>query len=300
MKKISFGCIVAAASLLALAGCEQDKVVYRGADYLMFSDTLYRYGVQENNEIFNVPVSATVPADYDRTFAVEILDKKSNAIEGKHYRLLSNTVTVKAGEMVANVEVQGNYESFESVDSLGFVLHLIVPEANEWKLYGTEAKVLLQKVCPFDISSFTGYCTVTSTFFMSEFVTNTTKRLITSGIVEGKENTVVLHNMFYDGYNVEISFDRKDVMKPYVGMKEQACATTSEVIGSIFGNGKVVMYQPTNYVSYYSPCENFVFQYITMIVRNKDGSIYGGLGTYVNIIEWISEAEAEKLKEQGY
>jgi len=37
-----------------------------------------------------------------------------------------------------------------------------------------------------------------------------------------------------------------------------------------------------------------------MIVRNKDGSIYGSLGTYVNIIEWISDAEAEKLKEQGY
>ena len=47
-------------------------------------------------------------------------------------------------------------------------------------------------------------------------------------------------------------------------------------------------------------CENFVLQYFTMIVRNKDGSIYGSLGTYVNIIEWISDAEAEKLKEQGY
>ena len=116
MKKLLFGCITAVAALIALVGCEQDKVVYSGPNYLMFSDTLYQYGVQESNEIFNVPVSATVPADYDRTFAVEILDKKSNAVEGKHYKLLSNTVTIKAGEMAANVEVQGNYESIEPTD----------------------------------------------------------------------------------------------------------------------------------------------------------------------------------------
>ena len=159
MKKLLFGCITAVAALIALVGCEQDKVVYSGPNYLMFSDTLYQYGVQESNEIFNVPVSATVPADYDRTFAVEILDKKSNAVEGKHYKLLSNTVTIKAGEMAANVEVQGNYESIEPTDSLGFALHLIIPESNEWEMYGTETKVVLQKVCPFDINNFTGYCT---------------------------------------------------------------------------------------------------------------------------------------------
>jgi hypothetical protein len=35
-------------------------------------------------------------------------------------------------------------------------------------------------------------------------------------------------------------------------------------------------------------------------VNNKDGSSYGTVGTFVNVIEWISEAEAEKLKEQEY
>ncbi len=284
----------------ALAGCEQDKVLYDGPEYLMFSDTIYRYGVEESNAVFNVPVSATVVRDYDRTFAVEIEDGKSNAIEGKHYRLLSNTVTIKAGEMVGNVEVEGCYENIEATETLEFTLHLIVPETNEWGMYGTEAKVVLQKVCPFDIHNFTGHCTVTSTFFMSEFVSNTTMRLITSDVVEGKENTVVLHNLYYDGYDVEISFDREDAMEPLVEMEEQECGTTGEVIGSLFGDGKVMMYQPTNYVSYYSTCENFVFQYVTMVVRDKDGSIYGALGTYVNIIEWISEGEAERLKEQGY
>ena len=101
------GCMAALAALISLVGCEQDRVVYGGPNYLMFSDTIYYCPVQETNEIFNVPVSATKSVDYDRTLAVEVIDKESNAVEGKHYRILSNTVTIKAGEMSTNVEVEG-------------------------------------------------------------------------------------------------------------------------------------------------------------------------------------------------
>lgn len=291
---------VAAATAALFVGCKTGDFTYDGPDYLMFSDTLYRYGVQESNEIFNVQVSATRPADYDRTFGVEIVDRRSNAVEGRHYRLLASTVTLPAGEMAVDVPVQCIYEHIGVSDSLGFELNLVIPDEKQWPHYGTQTKVLLQKVCPFDLDRFTGYCTVTSTFFMSDFVQNTSMRLIRSEAVPGKEYTVVLRDMFYDGYDVEISFDRANVMEPLVEMEEQACGTTGEVIGSLFGDGRVTMYQPTNYTSYFSSCENFVLQYITMIVRNKDGSIYGALGTYMNIIEWISDAEAEKLKEQGY
>ena len=54
MKKLLLGCIAAVAALMALSGCDQDKVAYNGPSYLMFSDTLYTYAVQETNEIFNV------------------------------------------------------------------------------------------------------------------------------------------------------------------------------------------------------------------------------------------------------
>ena len=301
MKKLLMGCMAALAALMSFVGCEQDKVVYSGPNYLMFSDTLYQYGVQESNEIFNVPVSATVPADYDRTFAVEILDKKSNAVEGKHYKLLSNTVTIKAGEMAANVEVQGNYESIEPTDSLGFALHLIIPESNEWEMYGTETKVVLQKVCPFDINNFTGYCTVTSTFFGGNDIPNQNvdMRLITSDVAE-EENTIILHGIYYDGYDTKIKFNTKDPLKPLIEMKEQVCGSTGEAFGTIYGNGNLLLNQPTSYTSYYRTCENYLLQFVTVSVDNKDGSEYGTVGTFINVIEWISEAEAEKLKEQGY
>ena len=301
MKKLLIGCMAAVAALIAFSGCDQDKVVYSGPNYLMFSDTLYTYAVQETNEIFNVPVSATVPADYDRTFGVEVIDKESNAVEGKHYKILSNTVTIKAGEMSTDVKVQGLYKNIGITDSLGFALRLVIPDTEQWSLYKNEAKVVMQKICPFDIKNFKGYCKVTSSYLSSDYYPKKVDlRLVTSDIVEGKENTIVVHDIYFDGYDMEIKFNRKDVLEPLVEMEEQICGSTGEAFNTIHGDGKLRLNQPTAYTSFYSTNENFILQYVTMSVNNKDGSYYGTVGTFVNVLEWISEAEAEKLKEQGY
>lgn len=301
MKKLLIGCMAAVAALIAFSGCDQDKVVYSGPNYLMFSDTLYTYAVQETNEIFNVPVSATVPADYDRTFGVEVIDKESNAVEGKHYKILSNTVTIKAGEMSTDVKVQGLYKNIGITDSLGFALRLVIPDTEQWSLYKNEAKVMMQKICPFDIKNFKGYCKVTSSYLSSDYYPKKVDlRLVTSDIVEGKENTIVVHDLYFDGYDMEIKFNRKDVLEPLVEMEEQICGSTGEAFNTIHGDGKLRLNQPTAYTSFYSTNENFILQYVTMSVNNKDGSYYGTVGTFVNVLEWISEAEAEKLKEQGY
>ena len=301
MKKLLIGCMAAVAALIAFSGCDQDKVLYNGSSYLMFSDTLYTYAVQETNEIFNVPVSATVPADYDRTFGVEVIDKESNAVEGKHYKILSNTVTIKAGEMSTDVKVQGLYKNIGITDSLGFALRLVIPDTEQWSLYKNEAKVVMQKICPFDIKNFKGYCKVTSSYLSSDYYPKKVDlRLVTSDIVEGKENTIVVHGLYFDGYDMEIKFNRKDVLEPLVEMEEQICGSTGEAFNTIHGDGKLRLNQPTAYTSFYSTNENFILQYVTMSVNNKDGSYYGTVGTFVNVLEWISEAEAEKLKEQGY
>lgn len=301
MKKLLIGCMAAVAALIAFSGCDQDKVVYSGPNYLMFSDTLYTYAVQETNEIFNVPVSATVPANYDRTFGVEVIDKESNAVEGKHYKILSNTVTIKAGEMSTDVKVQGLYKNIGITDSLGFALRLVIPDTEQWSLYKNEAKVVMQKIYPFDIKNFKGYCKVTSSYLSSDYYPKKVDlRLVTSDIVEGKENTIVVHGLYFDGYDMEIKFNRKDVLEPLVEMEEQICGSTGEAFNTIHGDGKLRLNQPTAYTSFYSTNENFILQYVTMSVNNKDGSYYGTVGTFVNVLEWISEAEAEKLKEQGY
>ena len=75
----------------------------------MFADSISTNLVQRDNSRFTVAVASTVARNYDRTFGVEVVDAGSNAIEGKHYRLLTSSVTIPAGKLAADVEVEGIY-----------------------------------------------------------------------------------------------------------------------------------------------------------------------------------------------
>ena len=79
--------IVAFVAVLSLAGCHERYVTYSDAEYIMFADTMATYPVQSVDSTFKIPVVSTVTRDYDRIVGVEIIDKGSNAIEMKHYRL---------------------------------------------------------------------------------------------------------------------------------------------------------------------------------------------------------------------
>jgi hypothetical protein len=39
---------------------------------------------------------------------------------------------------------------------------------------------------------------------------------------------------------------------------------------------------------------------MTLYVMNKDGSMFGSVGTFINVLKWISDDEAEKLMREGY
>jgi len=83
-------------------------------------------------------------------------------------------------------------------------------------------------------------------------------------------------------------------------MDEQLFGPTSEAFGTLYGDGMIRMFQPSYYASYYSSCEQFIYQYMTLYVLNKDQSIYGSVGTFMNVVKWISDDEAEKLMKEGY
>lgn len=296
MKRILTGlCVVL--SLLATS-CDEEYTTYNGPDYIMFSDTLHVLPVQDSGEYFDIPVSATRACGYDRTLAVEVIESESNAIEGRHYEIESYTVTIKAGELAANVRVRGFHENIAVSDSLGFVLRLVAPENTEWNLYGTDTNVLLQKACPFDVNSFTGYCLVTSTYLMNFTVSST--RLTRSETDPENENTIIIKDYFYDGYDIKIRFSTDDILNPLLEMDaDQIFASTADAFGTIYGDGKILMYQPSAYTSYYSSCEKFIWQYMTLYVPGMDASS-NTVGTFVNAVEWISDDEAEKLMREGY
>ena len=123
MKRIHIYITLAFVAAFSFTGCHEQYVTYSDKEYVMFADTLAFYPVQAEgakdkdgnvvDSTFKIPVVSTVTRDYDRTFAVEILDKGSNAIERKHYRLESNTITIPAGKTRADVLVHGYYSNIE-------------------------------------------------------------------------------------------------------------------------------------------------------------------------------------------
>lgn len=300
MRKINYGLMSMLTLLMcAITSCgDAERPSYEGPNYILFSDTLTVLAVQNNEEVFDIPVAATEACSYDRTVAVEVIDKKSNAIEGKHYTIESNTITIKAGERAANVRIRGNYDAIAATDSLGLTLRLLTQQADQWDLYekSYEAKVILQKCCPFDINLFNGYAVLTSTY-MQEFMPNVDNRLIKAIIDSEEENTIIMKDFFYDSYDVKIRFTTNDILNPLIEMDEQTFASTAEAFGTNYGDGYLHLYQPSSGVSYYSTCEQFIFQYFTLYVPGMAGN--NVVGTFASAIEWVSNDEAKRLYLEG-
>ena len=123
--------------------------------------------------------------------------------------------------------------------------------------------------------------------------------LTCSEICPDEENTIIIKDYFFKGYDAKIKFEPDDIYNPLIRMDDQRFAPTADAFGTKYGDGYINMYQPTAYTSYYSSCEKFIFQYMTLYVPGMDAS-QNTVGTFVNAVEWISEDEAERLKREGY
>lgn len=282
-------------ALSVMAGCSEENAAYSGPDYVMFSDTLQTIAVQSDDTYYDIPVTATTACDYDRTYSVEVVDKGSNAIEGVHYDLQSNNVTIKAGERTSSIKIRGHYNNFEDTDSIGVMLRLTADKDKIWDLYGRDTKVVLVKVCPFDINTFVGYAVLTSTFF-TDYMQTTEMRLLTTEKDPEVENGIILKNFLYDGYDIKVSFNTDNPLQPLLEMEPQVVGSTVEAFqGSWHGDDKLRVMNTTGAISYYNVCQNFFFQYMTFYVNGV-----GTVGTYANVVEWISKEEYDYLKKQGY
>ncbi len=298
MKQIIRYMTLALLSAAALCSCKERYVTYSDAEYVMFADTLATYPVQKDVEYFSIPVVSTVVKDYDRTLGVEIIDKGNNAVENLHYRLKSNTITIKAGENRADVLVHGYYDNIEATDSLGFTLQLVMADELEMPLYGKQTKAVLMKSCPFDIYNFTGYCVLTSMFLYQYSVTGMYQRLVYTEKHPTEENMIICRNWINDGYDVTMVFNAEDPMKPSVTMeKGQVASDEGSFFGIAHGDDKILVAGSSLYDSIFYPCGNYLYIWTEMYVENL-GEPVGTVGHFYNIMEWISDEEADRLKRE--
>lgn len=291
-----------ALATLSCVACEEEYTTYSDAEYVMFADTMSINMVLPDQEYFSVAVASTVACKYDRTFGVEIVDEGSNAIEGKHFRLLSNSVTIPAGKLATEVKVQGLYDNILPTDSLGFTLRLVMPEQLEWELYkdNVQTKVVMYKACPFDVNNFSGWCVVTSLLLRNYPGDNDSyQRLIKTEVHPSVPNTVILRECFYDGYDLTITFDTTDVANPIVTMdKDQLLSDEASVFGQILGDNHILTTHSSYYPSYYNSCQRFVELWNEVYVEDL-GEMIGTVGHFYSILEWVSDEEAADLKKQG-
>lgn len=277
---------------LSLFACKAERTTYQGDNYILFSQKEHTFGVIDNEEWFEIPISATRTADYDRNIGVEVIYAESDAIEGLHFVIEENTVTIPAGKLTTALRIRGIAENIAVGIAPKVVLGLVLNEEDVWDSESTRSEVTLQRCCPFDINNFAGYAKVTSTWLMQYM--NSDSRLVSTE-VDAASNSVTIKSMFYDGYDIKVTLDSDDRLAPRVNLEQQTLGSTGEAFGTIYGNGKLMMMEPTGYTSYYGTCENFMVLYTTMFVENV-----GTVGTYVNIFEWISNEEAERIMREGF
>ena len=297
MNRIFIAVSTLIAALTVLCGCSEERIVYSGTDSVMFADSLHILPIQDDTEVFEIKIATMKSSDIDRTYAVEILDSRSNAIEGVHYELLSNSATIKAGEVATSILVKGKASNIKINQGIGFYLRIANRNLNT-DIYGDAAlttKVVLQRACPFDLEVFSGYCVLTSTFF-ADYMQNTYLRLLQSQIDPNKENTIIIKNFYYDGYDISLRLDNDNILYPDLYVDgEQVLGYTGEAFGTIYGNGDLMMNLLPSATSYFSSCEGFMAIYNLVYV---DG--VGTVGAYTNVVRWITDEEAEVLKKQGY
>lgn len=289
MKKVLIRISAIFTLLLAFASCNEKYITYEGAGFISFSDSLYVFPVLNDTGYYNVPIISTEVCDYDRNVAVEVVYSKTNAKERYHYNVESHTLTIPAGEQRTSLRLQGKASHIDVADSLGVNLRILsdgAAAANQ--IMSTD--VILRKTCPFNIELFTGYCKVTSPVYMKQYMQNKPFRLVKSEIDPKNENTIILKDYFYDGFDVRLRFTTDDLLNPLVEMDDQKFATTAQAFGTVHGDGIIRMEEMKSLPSYYSSCESFLIHYVTLYVPEV-----GVIGKYGNLIEWITDDEAEKI-----
>ena len=295
--------IIFALVALALLSCKEQYTTYSDAEYVMFADSISTNMVQKDNSRFTVAVASTVARNYDRTFGVEIVDAGSNAIEGKHYRLLTSSVTIPAGKLATDVVVEGIYDNIEATDSLGFCLRLVMTEQLKWNLYPNSdcTKVTMYKSCPFDRNTFTGYAVLSSLLLRDYPGENTSyQKVVYTEPHPTEQNMIIVRDCFYKGYDVTLTLHGEDAAEPRITMdKDQVLSDEASVFGQILGDNHILGDDSPYYTSYFNSCQRFAVLWLHVYVEDL-GTPIGTVGNFYNVLEWVSDEEAERLKREGF
>lgn len=169
MKKIVYNINVLFALIILLGSCANNDIEpYNGPSQIHFIEMSSNELVDDTNPVFIVEVGVTKAVDQDRTFDVVVDSDVSSAIEGVNFELLTPNVTIAAGEVIAEVQVKG---LFESAEPEGVLLRLNLAAGNTIDVasFRNSYDLMLFKQCDFNRDAFIGRYTVYEHSIFGEF-----------------------------------------------------------------------------------------------------------------------------------
>ena len=270
-----------------------DDIRYEGEDFVLFADSDYVMPLTEDNRVFEIPVGFATSAPYDRTVAVAVDVKQSNAIEDYHFLVENHNVKVAAGQTTGMLRLRGCYNHVESVDdSLCVTLRLLPHEGQTptqqnqssaslhgtSALYGSTTRVHLQKVRPFRIEDYVGDLRLTCTFpFSTSSVTNFNVKS-----EKINDSTLVVRKPFDDNRDLVLNFHtgKSNPFDQNIDMREQVAFTDATF-------GQVSMATVEGAPSYYLPEDRAFVLYLNAYLSHL-----GSFGSYYYIFQWISPDQA--------
>ena len=271
-----------------LTGCQSEGIAYSGPEYVAFSDTIYTMPIlSDESAEFDVTVAATTTVDYDRNYAVEMVNEKSTAVRGLHFDFVDNSqnIVIKAGERTANVKLKGHYEKVGRNDSLVVSLRLVSPESQKWDLYGDQTRVDFVKCPPFKMNDFLMIDKDDAEVNMKMYASFPFSEQETEFSAVGKkkdETTLIITDMFgSSSEKIRVIFDDSDPLNPTVIVPEQAAFREANY-------GYVWVRSVDQYPSYYNSFDSFFVLILDAYVPQL-----GSFGVYRSVFKCISQDEAE-------
>lgn len=153
--------------ILVLVSCDEnaDPEIYKGESLASFTNgSSATYFVEEQDSQFGVQVGVTVAADVDREFSVNVVEEETTAVSSSY--TIADSFTLPAGEYVADVTVNGNFE--EVIDGQTIVLELSEIAEGAVANFDNKFELSLVQFCPYSQQALVGDWTFSSEFWGTE------------------------------------------------------------------------------------------------------------------------------------
>ena len=156
MKRIIYMTGLVTIALFGLQACMEDSIVhYDGPTLTYFSTENAMFFIQdEPNQVYNIRIGTTVASDKNRTVNLSLTS--STAQKGVQYDYDATSVTIPAGQYVADLPIKGLYSGYAAGNVDTLVVKIITEEIDS-SAFKQTFTLIMRKYCPVVLDDLYGY-----------------------------------------------------------------------------------------------------------------------------------------------